>query len=119
MSRASLRLKITSKYRTAALHRNVRSGTAKRPAQGRVFPGRTGKCEDLRVMLIDLHVHTLLSSDSNVAPELYVEAAARGPRRLDAICSTEHRLFPADPELDRHYAELTEQFGVMVFKGIE
>ena len=49
----------------------------------------------------------------------YVEAAARGPRRLDAICFTEHRLFPADPELDLRYAELTEQFGVKVFKGIE
>jgi predicted metal-dependent phosphoesterase TrpH len=70
-------------------------------------------------MLIDLHVHTLLSSDSNVAPEQYVEAAARGPRRLDAICFTEHRLFPADPDLDKRYAELTERFGVMVFKGIE
>jgi len=70
-------------------------------------------------MLIDLHVHTLLSSDSNVAPEQYVEAAARGPRRLDAICFTEHRLFPADPELDQRYAELTERFGVMLFKGIE
>src|SRR5262249_59826314 len=44
---------------------------------------------------------------------------ARAPRRLDAICFTEHRLFPADPELDRRYAELTERFGVMVFKGIE
>lgn len=70
-------------------------------------------------MLIDLHVHTLLSSDSNVAPELYLEAAARGPHRLDAICFTEHRLFPTDAELDRRYAELSEKFGVMVFKGIE
>jgi predicted metal-dependent phosphoesterase TrpH len=70
-------------------------------------------------MLIDLHVHTMLSSDSNVAPEQYVEAAARGPHRLDAICFTEHRLFPADPELDQRYAELTERFGVMLFKGIE
>jgi len=70
-------------------------------------------------MLVDLHVHTLLSSDSNVAPELYVEAAARGPRRLDAICFTEHRLFPTEADLDRRYAELTEKFGVMVFKGIE
>jgi len=70
-------------------------------------------------MLIDLHVHTLLSSDSNIAPDAYVEAAARARRRLDAICFTEHRLFPADPGLDMRYAELTERFGVMVFKGIE
>jgi predicted metal-dependent phosphoesterase TrpH len=70
-------------------------------------------------MLIDLHVHTLLSSDSNIAPEAYLEAAARGARRLDAICFTEHRLFPADVDLDQRYAELAERFGVMVFKGIE
>ena len=70
-------------------------------------------------MLIDLHVHTLLSSDSNVAPEQYVEAAARGPRRLDAICFTEHRLFPADAALDQTYGELSERFGVRVFKGVE
>lgn len=70
-------------------------------------------------MLIDLHVHTLLSSDSNVAPEQYLEAAAGGPRRLDAICFTEHRLFPADPALDRRYAELSDQYGIAVFKGIE
>ncbi|HZO82990.1 MAG TPA: PHP-associated domain-containing protein [Candidatus Binataceae bacterium] len=70
-------------------------------------------------MLIDLHVHTSLSSDSSVAPEQYLETAARGPRRLDAICFTEHRLFPADPALDRRYAELSERYGIAVFKGIE
>ena len=70
-------------------------------------------------MLIDLHVHTLLSSDSSIAPEAYVEAAACGQRRLDAICFTEHRLFPTDADLDRRYAELAERFSVMVFKGIE
>ncbi len=70
-------------------------------------------------MLVDLHVHTLLSSDSNIAPEQYLEAATRGPRRLDAICFTEHRLFPADPALDRRYAELAEQYGILIFKGIE
>ena len=70
-------------------------------------------------MLVDLHVHTLLSSDSNIAPEQYVEAAARARRKLDAICFTEHRLFPVDPDLDRRYAELTDKFGVRIFKGIE
>lgn len=70
-------------------------------------------------MLIDLHVHTLLSSDSNIAPEQYLEAAAAGPRRLDAICFTEHRLFPADPALDKRYAELSDQYGIAIFKGIE
>lgn len=70
-------------------------------------------------MLVDLHVHTRLSSDSNVAPEAYLEAASRHPSPLGAICFTEHRLFPEDGELDRAYAELSQRFGVRIFKGIE
>jgi len=70
-------------------------------------------------MLIDLHVHTRLSSDSNVSPESYLEMASRGPVPLGAICFTEHRLFPADPDLDRVYEELAARFGVRIFKGIE
>jgi predicted metal-dependent phosphoesterase TrpH len=70
-------------------------------------------------MLVDLHVHTKLSSDSNVEPEQYLEAIAKNPMRLDAICFTEHRLLPADAEIDRIYAELAERFGVRIFKGIE
>jgi predicted metal-dependent phosphoesterase TrpH len=70
-------------------------------------------------MLVDLHVHTLLSSDSQVEPLTYLETAARGERRLDAICFTEHRLFPVEPELDRRYAELSDRFGMLIFKGIE
>jgi histidinol phosphatase-like PHP family hydrolase len=70
-------------------------------------------------MLIDLHVHTRLSSDSNVAPEKYLEAASQRPVPLGAICFTEHRLFPTDAELDRTYGELSERFGVRIFKGIE
>jgi predicted metal-dependent phosphoesterase TrpH len=70
-------------------------------------------------MLVDLHVHTKLSSDSNVAPEQYLEAIANHPVRLDAICFTEHRLFPDDAETDRIYAELSQRFGVRIFKGVE
>ncbi len=70
-------------------------------------------------MIVDLHVHTNLSADSNVSPEKYLEFAASQERRLDAICFTEHRLFPADPEIDRIYAELGERFGIAIFKGIE
>lgn len=70
-------------------------------------------------MLIDLHVHTKLSSDSNVLAEAYLEAAARHPTPLHAICFTEHRLYPTDPEIDLQYAELSERFGVRIFKGIE
>jgi predicted metal-dependent phosphoesterase TrpH len=70
-------------------------------------------------MIADLHVHTRLSSDSNVAPEQYLEFATRSGRRLGAICFTEHRLFPADADVDRLYAELAERFQVAIFKGIE
>ena len=70
-------------------------------------------------MLIDLHVHTKLSSDSNVSPESYLEVASQGPVALDAICFTEHRLFPTDPDLDRLYQELAARFGIRIFKGIE
>jgi len=70
-------------------------------------------------MLIDLHVHTRLSSDSNMLPESYLEAASRGPIQLGAICFTEHRLFPADPDLDAAYEDFAARFGVRIFKGIE
>jgi predicted metal-dependent phosphoesterase TrpH len=70
-------------------------------------------------MLIDLHVHTRLSSDSNVSPERYLEMASMGPIPLGAICFTEHRLFPADPDLDLIYEELAARFGVRIFKGVE
>jgi predicted metal-dependent phosphoesterase TrpH len=70
-------------------------------------------------MLIDLHVHTKLSSDSNMLPESYLDVASQGPARLGGICFTEHRFFPADPALDRAYEELAERFGVRIFKGIE
>ena len=70
-------------------------------------------------MIVDLHVHTNLSADSNVAPEKYLEIAASMQPGLGAICFTEHRLFPADPEIDRVYAELGRRFGIAIFKGIE
>jgi predicted metal-dependent phosphoesterase TrpH len=70
-------------------------------------------------MIVDLHVHTRLSSDSNVAPEQYLEAAASSGRGLGAICFTEHRLFPADPAIDVLYAELADRFQIAIFKGIE
>ncbi len=70
-------------------------------------------------MLIDLHVHTNLSSDSNVAPDAYLALATSRVPALGAICFTEHRLYPEDPALDETYAKLSEQFGVRIFKGIE
>jgi predicted metal-dependent phosphoesterase TrpH len=70
-------------------------------------------------MLVDLHVHTKLSSDSNISPEQYLEVASQKSPTLGAICFTEHRLFPTDPELDALYGELSERFQIAIFKGIE
>src|SRR5579862_6028512 len=70
-------------------------------------------------MIADLHVHTRLSSDSNVAPEQYLEFARSSGRGLGAICFTEHRLFPSDAEVGGRYAELAERFQVAIFRGIE
>jgi predicted metal-dependent phosphoesterase TrpH len=70
-------------------------------------------------MLVDLHVHTRLSSDSNALAEQYLEANARAVVRLGAICLTEHRLFPTDDALDSEYARLADRFGVRIFKGVE
>lgn len=70
-------------------------------------------------MIADLHVHTRLSSDSNVAPEQYLEFVKSSGRGLGAICFTEHRLFPQDPEIERIYAELAERFEIAIFSGIE
>jgi hypothetical protein len=70
-------------------------------------------------MIIDLHVHTNLSDDSKTAPEKYVEAAIKGGAGLGAICFTEHRKFPRDPELDRRYAELSDNHGILIIKGVE
>ena len=60
-------------------------------------------------MIVDLHVHTKLSADSNVAAEAYATLAAQRHPALGAICFTEHRRYPTDAETDREYAELQEQ----------
>ncbi len=70
-------------------------------------------------MIVDLHVHTKLSADSRVSAAEYLEFASNSGVGLGAICFTEHRLFPAGPELEREYAELSQRFGIAVFKGIE
>jgi predicted metal-dependent phosphoesterase TrpH len=70
-------------------------------------------------MIVDLHMHTNLSSDSNVTPEQYLAFASASASGLGAVCFTEHRLFPSDPEIDRRYSELAEQFQIRIFKGIE
>jgi predicted metal-dependent phosphoesterase TrpH len=70
-------------------------------------------------MIVDLHVHTTLSSDSNVAPENYLQFVKGSGHQLGAICFTEHRLFPIDPEIERTYSELSERFQIAIFRGIE
>jgi predicted metal-dependent phosphoesterase TrpH len=70
-------------------------------------------------MIVDLHVHTHLSDDSKTAPEKYLEAAIKSGAGLGVICFTEHRRFPRDPELDRLYAELSDNHGILIIKGIE
>jgi predicted metal-dependent phosphoesterase TrpH len=70
-------------------------------------------------MIADLHVHTRLSSDSNVAPEQYLEFARNAGRGLGAICFTEHRLFSSDAEVGELYAELAERFKIAIFRGVE
>jgi predicted metal-dependent phosphoesterase TrpH len=70
-------------------------------------------------MIVDLHMHTNLSSDSNVTAEQYLAFASAAASGLDAACFTEHRLFPTDPEIDRLYSKLGERFQILVFKGIE
>jgi predicted metal-dependent phosphoesterase TrpH len=70
-------------------------------------------------MIVDLHVHTKLSADSRVSAAQYLEFASHSGAALGAICFTEHRLFPDGAELEREYAELSERFGIAVFKGIE
>jgi predicted metal-dependent phosphoesterase TrpH len=70
-------------------------------------------------MIVDIHVHTHLSDDSKTPPEKYIEAAIKNGARLGAICFTEHRRFPRDAEIDRIYAELAENHGIVIIKGIE
>ena len=70
-------------------------------------------------MIVDLHVHTHLSDDSKTAPEKYVEAAIKSGAGLGAICFTEHRKFPRDPAVDKLYAELSDNHGILIIKGIE
>lgn len=70
-------------------------------------------------MIVDLHVHTSLSADSRTSAEQYLEFAAHNKSSLGAICFTEHRIFPTGAEIDKSYAELSDRFGILIFKGIE
>lgn len=64
-------------------------------------------------MIIDMHVHTIYSKDSLLAPEDLIEQAiALG---LDAVCVTEHDSYSAS-----YTAELfAERTPIRVFRGVE
>lgn len=64
-------------------------------------------------MIIDMHVHTIYSRDSLLAPEDLIEQAiALG---LDAVCVTEHDSYSAS-EIAELFAERTP---LKVFRGVE
>jgi predicted metal-dependent phosphoesterase TrpH len=64
-------------------------------------------------MIIDLHIHTIYSQDSLIAPEDLIEQAISVG--LDAVCVMEHNSFQA--------SETAEEFavgtGLKVFRGVE
>jgi len=68
-------------------------------------------------MLIDIHVHTAASRDSNARVEDYLQMATQAHSGLDAICLTEHRFY--QPHHDSESADLLDRYGVRVFHGIE
>ncbi len=64
-------------------------------------------------MIIDLHLHTLYSQDSLIAPEDLIEQAIRVG--LDGICVTEHNSFQASEIVE----ELAFGTPIKVFRGVE
>ncbi len=64
-------------------------------------------------------MHTELSADSNTAAEAYLEANHAAGSSLGAICFTEHRLYPTDARTLKQYGELSEKYGVHIFRGLE
>jgi predicted metal-dependent phosphoesterase TrpH len=68
-------------------------------------------------MLIDLHVHTAASRDSNARVEDYLQMALQARSGLDAICLTEHRLY--QPRASFESERFFDRYGVRVFNGIE
>src|SRR4051794_14574925 len=64
-------------------------------------------------MIIDLHVHTIYSQDSLLAPEDMIERAL--DLGLDGICVTEHDSLVAS----RTAEEFAEGTPLIVFRGVE
>src|ERR1051326_8337618 len=64
-------------------------------------------------MIIDLHVHTIYSGDSLIAPEDLIEHAIE--LGLDGVCVTEHNSYKASETA----AEFAEGTPLKVFRGVE
>ncbi|MCS6884022.1 MAG: PHP domain-containing protein [Acidobacteriota bacterium] len=64
-------------------------------------------------MIVDLHVHTIYSGDSLIAPEEVIDQAVE--LGLDGICITEHDCY----ELSGVAELLAENMPIKVFRGVE
>jgi len=67
--------------------------------------------------ILDLHIHSRFSLDSNVEPEKYVEHLVnlRKSFRIDGLAFCEHRAFNSGLDPD----PLGKKYGVLVFVGVE
>ena len=63
-------------------------------------------------MVIDLHIHTIISGDSTITPEAMIEAARDAG--LDGVCITEHGI-----EKSKIAKDLAEKYDFPVFGGLE
>ena len=68
-------------------------------------------------MIIDMHVHTEMSMDSNATVEAYCQAIQRFRKihPFDGMVVTEHRMF----RKDQNYQKLSEKYDVLIFQGVE
>jgi len=62
---------------------------------------------------IDMHVHSHLGGDSNIAPDTVVAEARR--KGLDAVCITEHHSY----DLSRPFVRIAEEEHFPIFRGLE
>ena len=63
-------------------------------------------------MFLDLHIHTTISGDSTITPEILIEAAKRAG--LDGVCITEHGI-----EKSRIAQDLSVKYDFPVLGGLE
>jgi len=70
-------------------------------------------------MILDLHVHTVLSGDAKPTVEEYAERVVKMRERynIDGFVVTEHRLWRA--ETNDLFAKLSEETGLVILQGIE